>query len=540
MAMRRVDLESMTKQELLELARKHDIAGRSQLSKDGLIRALMKEAEAKRRPAFDRPARPKDESPRAPQRRGAAGARETASAKRAAPKPAAAGTRSRSERPAAGKRAVQPAATAKREQPAAQAKAGRAEPRAKVAAQGRAPEARGRDEKAARTPRAAARAGTGLSRREALGEPRARVITPPPEPESRAERAGPFGPASERLHGGTAPRAMPAPPAGKRPRAQASRRRAERTVEAEPAPAAAPAPPAAAGVGSEAAASRRGLGAPLVMPGRYGHTRAVLMARDPHWLHAYWEITPEAVAGLRNRLGDEWSDQPWVLRVFAFGPGVDFEKAEEGNGEDRYDIELPAGADNWYLNVGRPDRVYRYAVGVISRGGVFHALARSNAVHAPRDTISAVTDEEWTRAPESYRRLYEMMGEGLKDGRSSGELGLLLRERLRADWSSGMLGSMASGALARPAESGPGFWFVLDAELIVYGATEPDASVTVQGRPVRLRPDGTFSLRFQLPDGTQVIDATAVSADSLFRKTITPTVRRETNATETVEARMES
>ena len=59
--------------------------------------------------------------------------------------------------------------------------------------------------------------------------------------------------------------------------------------------------------------------------------------------------------------------------------------------------------------------------------------------------------------------------------------------------------------------------------------------MTVQGQPVQLRPDGTFSLRFQLPDGTQVIDATAESADGVFRKTITPTVRRETTSTEMIE-----
>jgi hypothetical protein len=121
-------------------------------------------------------------------------------------------------------------------------------------------------------------------------------------------------------------------------------------------------------------------------------------------------------------------------------------------------------------------------------------------------------------------------------GRSSAELGMLLRERLRSDWASGMLASMGSGELMRPrGEEQKGFWFVLDAELLVYGATEPDAVVTIQGRPVKLRPDGTFSLRFQLPDGTQVIDATAISADGAFRKTITPTVRRETRATESIE-----
>jgi len=33
------------------------------------------------------------------------------------------------------------------------------------------------------------------------------------------------------------------------------------------------------------------------------------------------------------------------------------------------------------------------------------------------------------------------------------------------------------------------FWLWVDCELIVYGATEPDAKVTVQGRPIALRHD---------------------------------------------------
>jgi len=49
--------------------------------------------------------------------------------------------------------------------------------------------------------------------------------------------------------------------------------------------------------------------------------------------------------------------------------------------------------------------------------------------------------------------------------------------------------------------------------LIIYGATEPDAAVTIGGRTIRLRPDGTFSYRFILPDGRYELPAIATSAD---------------------------
>jgi hypothetical protein len=53
----------------------------------------------------------------------------------------------------------------------------------------------------------------------------------------------------------------------------------------------------------------------------------------------------------------------------------------------------------------------------------------------------------------------------------------------------------------------------VNAELIVYGATEPDARVTIGGRVIRLRPDGSFSYRFALPDGNYEMPIVAVSAD---------------------------
>jgi hypothetical protein len=300
------------------------------------------------------------------------------------------------------------------------------------------------------------------------------------------------------------------------------------------------APPVSEIAGNGRPAPRPALGAPLAMPERYGRDYAALMVRDPHWLHAYWEVTPDSVEALRRRLGSDWDDHRWVMRVFVLPPDAEPGSPDDDRGADRYDVDLPYGAHNWYLNVGRPDRACRVAIGVLTRSGEFHALARSNTVRLPRDGYSPVTDEEWTTLPEALRALYASAAEAGVHGRSSAELGLLLRERLRADWSSGMLGSMASGVPLRPEAERADFWFVLDAELIVYGATEPDARVTVQGRPVALRPDGTFTLRFQLPDGTQVIDATAVSSDGVFRKTVTPTVRRETHATEMIETRAES
>ncbi|MBM3316741.1 MAG: DUF4912 domain-containing protein [Candidatus Eisenbacteria bacterium] len=269
------------------------------------------------------------------------------------------------------------------------------------------------------------------------------------------------------------------------------------------------------------------------MPEKYGRDHAGLMARDPYWLYAYWEVTRETLDAAQRELAEEWEDHRWVMRVLS-RPEDDAARGAGGDrAADHYDVDLPPGVTSWYLNVGRPERAYRIVIGILTRTGRFRPLVQSNEARTPRDNYSPVTDEEWTTPPEAFGRLYEQGLAGVREAGSSAELGRLLRERLASDWSSGMLGSMGSGAFARPAGQ-RGFWFVLDAELIVFGATEPNASVAVQGRSVKLRPDGTFSLRFQLPDGTQVLDATAASADGAFRKTITPTVRRETHVTEMI------
>lgn len=76
----------------------------------------------------------------------------------------------------------------------------------------------------------------------------------------------------------------------------------------------------------------------------------------------------------------------------------------------------------------------------------------------------------------------------------------------------GALGGISSPA-AKPGAQEKGFWFNVNAELIVYGATEPDATVSIAGRKIKLRPDGSFSYRFALPDGNYEMPVVAISAD---------------------------
>ncbi len=91
--------------------------------------------------------------------------------------------------------------------------------------------------------------------------------------------------------------------------------------------------------------------------------------------------------------------------------------------------------------------------------------------------------------------------------------------------------SLGTGAL-QGANCSRHFHFEIDAELIVYGTTEPNAKVTLQGEPVKLRPDGSFSVRFSLPDNRQIIPAVASSPDGVEERTIVLAVERNTKELE--------
>ncbi|MCX5687566.1 MAG: Rho termination protein, partial [Candidatus Omnitrophica bacterium] len=58
--------------------------------------------------------------------------------------------------------------------------------------------------------------------------------------------------------------------------------------------------------------------------------------------------------------------------------------------------------------------------------------------------------------------------------------------------------------------------------------TEPDAEVRLGDKKVDLRPDGTFSMRFALPDGKINLPFAATSSDKVETRKITTNVERTT------------
>ncbi len=81
-------------------------------------------------------------------------------------------------------------------------------------------------------------------------------------------------------------------------------------------------------------------------------------------------------------------------------------------------------------------------------------------------------------------------------------------------WSSAALsGRGAPSGWSSSWHKGREFFMHLNAEVIFYGGTHPDAKVTVDGKEIMIRPDGTFRYHFVLPDGAFEIPVVATSPD---------------------------
>ena len=100
----------------------------------------------------------------------------------------------------------------------------------------------------------------------------------------------------------------------------------------------------------------------------------------------------------------------------------------------------------------------------------------------------------------------ELLKPGVVAGDELSSVGLAAKHAARESCSSD------SNPVLPEAAGGPGFWLQVNAELVVYGATDPSARVTIGGHPIRLRPDGSFSYRFALPDGAYELPIVAVAA----------------------------
>jgi hypothetical protein len=292
------------------------------------------------------------------------------------------------------------------------------------------------------------------------------------------------------------------------------------------------------------------------LPESYGSKKLFLVARDPHILFAYWDLS----AIQYQEAARAAHDGKIFLEVYV---------PNEGRVQQ---IHVWDSHKNWYLQVNRPDTTFIAQLGYYRHDGGFEVIARSSEVHTPRDTLSPNTDARFVTIPFNvpFRELYDMIAAQAQPGEElaetlarlqksnfdlpfqarvprdltekesdelleylgdeevrrrmvgSFEITEILKKRFETMVSSGQWASSAGSwvtSLSSPfgASFGKerGFHMHVNAELIIYGGTTPDAKVRIDGQDISLTKDGTFSYHFVFPDGQFHIPIEATSGDGV-------------------------
>ena len=304
------------------------------------------------------------------------------------------------------------------------------------------------------------------------------------------------------------------------------------------------------------------------LPAGYGESRIVLMPRDPQWAYAYWDVPNEHKEELRRQGG-----QQLALRIYDV-TDINIEHQSPHSIQEYPCDEL---AREWYLPVPVSDRDYVIDIGYRCADGRWLILARSATVHTPpvypsdwiEDIFITVDFEEDLRGQTKYElvppskkqpehiattgnQIYDQifgMAESAEAMRVAGSMfgsmhhvpGSMAPEQAISSyvfpsgvgmWAmpnvSGLnmsgVGFSASAPPVRPRK----FWLIADAELIVYGATEPDATVTIGDRQIQLNPDGTFRFQMSFQDGLIDYPIKAVAVDGEQTRSIHMKFNRET------------
>jgi hypothetical protein len=285
------------------------------------------------------------------------------------------------------------------------------------------------------------------------------------------------------------------------------------------------------------------------IPPSYGTRKLYLTARDPHFLYAYWDLTHDQLASGEHAAHD----------------GKVFLQVYHQGGARLQQIQISPWSKEWYLHVNEADTTFYVEIGYYRHDGGFEVMTRSPEVQTPRDTVSWKTDLQFVTIPFefSFRELLEIIrncmieGEELASalarlqtegfvfpfavGRPAGlsdtaqqELieymggGDVIRrtqtgsgeivEMMRKSWQPAQSSGQWISSISSPFGSSFGpqkrdFFMHVNAELIIYGGTAPDAKVRINGSDIQLQPDGSFHYHFNFKDGKFHIPVEATSAD---------------------------
>jgi hypothetical protein len=338
------------------------------------------------------------------------------------------------------------------------------------------------------------------------------------------------------------------------------------------------------------------------LPKTYGEDNLFLIARDPHWLFAYWDI--------------DWL--PWEAKAI---DGKFLLKLHDADGAIELTTQIHPEARNWYVPAKHAGSSYYAEIGCIGADGEWLCIARSGVASTPHDKFSESADADFATVPIhlTFQRLVEMVRGRMREGESlitalarlqgegrrllfqpgrapewteeqrqvlaalfgqevldrismgSAEIDQLLRQELLEKLStesaselvaksriaellgptqSSLFSAYAAGGLgaafgsevtswltglgaswsAQPfGQVGREFFMHVNAEVIFYGGTHPDAKVWIDGRQIQLAPDGTFRYHFRFPDANYGIPIVAESPDGVEQRSATLNFERATS-----------
>lgn len=256
--------------------------------------------------------------------------------------------------------------------------------------------------------------------------------------------------------------------------------------------------------------------------------RLIVMVRDPFWLHVYWELMPCSIERAKVALGQYWHGAKPILRLSSV-------EEENGGGLVRTlvrDIEIHGEVNNWYIDVQDPPQSFQIDIGYLSTNHNFHCLARSNVVNTAAAKKPTLIDEHWRDVAQEADRIFAISG-GYEIDEEHSELREVFEEKLRRPIGTPIKTLFGLGAESIGDER-LDFHIEVDAEMILYGACEPGSHVVLKGEPIRLKEDGTFTLRFPLPNRRQVFPLVAKSVDGIEQQTIILAVERNTKVLDPV------
>jgi hypothetical protein len=282
-------------------------------------------------------------------------------------------------------------------------------------------------------------------------------------------------------------------------------------------------------------------------------TWVAFLPRDPQWAQVRWSIAPAD----RSRAESEGASQ-LCIRV------ADLTGLAGGSSHPHtlQEVVVDAHANEWYLPVPLSGRDYRVELGFRRGGsGGWISMGFSTTAHVPAADSAAIAQGDpfaafslqpagealTASAPQRdirsdlHERLYQSAtshwrrlgrgSEAFHEFESAAGLheGAAFWESGGGRWASGRSASGIGGVAPRQRS----FWLVADAELIVYGATDPSARLSIGGEEVPLSADGTFRVQVPFRDGQQLYPIEAVAADGEQKRSITMEFQRSTPEADT-------